>query len=105
LSIEDWVEHERIVDLLFRRLRSTGRYQSLQKHVEYGNRKVHGEADIVATTHGHVHYYEVKIHANASSFYNAIHQFKRFDRVVDMTKPKYIYVTPTQVRRVYIDKA
>ncbi len=102
MGIDDIIEHERIVNLLVDRLKASKRYTSIQKHVNYSNRRVHGEADVVAMTGENIHYYEVKIHFNESSEYKAHRQFKRFGMCADVVTPKYIYVTPVKVKRAYL---
>jgi len=100
MSLEEQVEHDKVCDQLASRLKLSGRYDWIEKHVDYGKKKLHGEADIVAGTGNSIHYYEVKLRYNDSSFYKATKQFKRFDRCTDLMDVKFIYVTPQRVIRV-----
>lgn len=102
MSLEDYFAHEKIVDELVARLKKSKRYHTIQRHLMYGNRNKHGEADVVAFSANNIYYYEVKIHYNESSLYKAHKQFKRFGECVDLIQPNYIYVTPQRVMRIRI---
>jgi len=100
MGLDERLEHEKICDRLVVRLQQSGRYDWIEKHIEYDKKKLHGEADVVAGTGNNVHYYEVKCRYNESSFYKANKQFKRFKKCADIIDIKFIYVTPQRVIRV-----
>lgn len=102
MSEEDQKLHELTVDALVARLKTTGTYDSIDKHFEYRKGGQLGEADVVATRGNAVHYYEVKCRANTTSYGHALEQFDKFRRLCNVLDAKFIYVTPTTVKRVYL---
>ncbi len=97
---DDTVLHESTIDALINRLQKGGRYTTIKRHYEYHKNTLWGEADVVAISPESIHYYEVKCRDHPNSYSRAVHQFVRFSAVCDMHPVKYIYVTPTSVRRV-----
>lgn len=100
--IDDLVAHEKLVNKVFLRLMLTGRYQSLNKHVKYGRHGNTGECDIIAMTSNCIHYYEIKGHCHPRSYDRALAQFKRFKATHPIVDTKFIYVSDTKVKRVYL---
>jgi Holliday junction resolvase-like predicted endonuclease len=100
--LDDWLRHENLVHHTFERLQAKNRYFSLQKHVPYRVKHYSGECDILASNDKFINYYEVKGHECKQSFEHAVEQFKRFQKTHPMFVTRFIYVTPTSVRRVYL---
>lgn len=98
----DLVVHNKLVDTTFDRLRSSGRYDSLQKYVEYHACKQHGECDILASNDKFINYYEMKCSNHPHAFERALAQFKRFKATHPMLHARFIYVTPKVTKRIYL---
>jgi hypothetical protein len=100
--LEDRIIHEDLVDEVFRRLVETGRYTSIQKHVFYHVKKLAGECDLIASNDRFINYYEIKCRKCPQSHARAREQFSRFRQSHPLLIPRFIYVTPTTVKREYI---
>lgn len=96
--------HEETVDALAERLFNSGRYESIDKHVEYSRERVLGELDVQTTSfinqqYFH-HYYEVKSRDTPAARKKAKIQFRRYQFNNPLKNVKGIYVTPTRVMRL-----
>lgn len=98
----DEIIHESVVDTLVNRLQHSGRYKTLEKHLLYSACGLNGEADVIGTTNnGSVHYYEIKCRYHPNNYARAQAQFHKFSQVYPEFDLRFIYVTPTVVKRVY----
>ncbi len=100
--LDDVVQHENLVDRVFSRLSSVGRYTGINKHVRYGRHGNTGECDIRTTHNGYTHYYEIKGHHHKNSYARAVEQFQRYKDNHPFEKIKFIYVSDKCVKRVYL---
>lgn len=97
--------HEGVVRKLVERLNRSGRYHTIDVHVEYkyDNGKKNGEADIIALTDNFIHYYEVKCRYHPRNFERALQQFGHFQKTEPVLPVKYIYVSSNRVERIYLE--
>jgi Holliday junction resolvase-like predicted endonuclease len=102
LELQAQEEHELLVSALETRLRESGKYKHIKRHVFYGQNRLIGEADITARFYNRLVYFEVKIHENESSFYKAKKQIERFKKYHNSIECTGVYVTPTRIKRVYL---
>lgn len=101
-NLECKILHEGLVDKVFSRLQKTGKYHSLQKHVEYRVKPLNGECDILSTTQNFINYYEIKCSNHPRAYERALEQFKRFKATHPLLHTRFIYVTPVVTKRIYI---
>lgn len=102
MGIEDILEHEQVVNKLFKYLTLHSRSRTIYKHVFYSISHKEGECDILSYHTSFVDYYEVKKHFCQQSFNRALKQFARFKETHPDLRPRFIYVSPTKVKRVYL---
>ena len=95
--------HNQLLEDTIKRLEASGRYEHIAWNIEYhdGDR-VAGEIDIWATTHDNRwHLYEIK--SCPHKYLKARQQLRRFkDNFHPLVDTKYIFVSPSKVKRVYL---
>lgn len=89
------------VRTLIERLEATGRYKTLEAHVQWRVSTHEGEYDVLGTTHeGFRHYYEIKCRDTLHARAKATQQFERsYKYAPGGRRMKYIYVTEYRVAR------
>lgn len=105
MSLEQQIEHQRLVEKAYNLVKHEfGRYEHVWKNFEYKLKDGAGECDLL-TYHksGLLTYYEIKIHQNKHSYEHAIEQFRRFKKTHPLVRTRFVYWTPTCVKRVYVD--
>lgn len=106
MSLEQQIEHQWLVEKAYNIVKyGSGRYAHVWKNFEYKLLGGAGECDLLAfhEKSGLLTHYEIKIHQNKHSYEHAVEQFKRFQKTHPLVRTRFIYWTPTCVKRVYID--
>ena len=95
-------DHQAITNWVYGRLKETGRYDAVFKNAEYHTGYYDGEFDVLTTKNGVRHYYEVKSHDTPQALKKAKEQFRRAYFAFPSAEWKFIYVTPTRIKRCQV---
>ena len=104
--------HDRFIDDLVERLEISGRYDTIERNIEYAGRRVAGELDVYTTCvvgpwyNVYHHYYEVKSNGTQQNIRHGKSQIRRWMYYMNTTHDVPLYrlkgavVTPHGVERV-----
>lgn len=96
-------KHDKLVDILFKRLQAKSYTQNIWRELEYGETendiyRTVGECDVLTLQNKRTVYYEVKSTDTPIAYEKAINQINRW---CEYSGNKYgVYVTPTRIKLI-----